>query len=100
MSNQIALYSVIARIPFGKVATYGQIANLTGIPRGARAVGMTLKRLPADTTLPWHRVINAKGEISLPPASSSFALQIQKLEREGVRVIKGKISLAEFQWRP
>ena len=94
------IYSVLACIPSGRVATYGQIARLAGLGRGARQVGQTLKTLPAGSTLPWHRVINAAGRISLPASSDSFAKQQKRLRDEGVIVRGDKISLAQFQWRP
>ncbi|RYD89410.1 MAG: methyltransferase, partial [Sphingobacteriales bacterium] len=60
------IYQVVALIPYGKVATYGQIARLAGLPRHARLVGYALNRLGAEHDLPWHPVINAQGRISLP----------------------------------
>lgn len=62
------IWTVVAAIPVGRVATYGQVAELAGLPRGARAVGLAMARLPAGTRLPWHRVINATGKVSIPGA--------------------------------
>ncbi len=64
-SNYERIYSVIRKIPSGKVATYGQIARLAGMPRHARQVGYALHVLPEKANVPWHRVISSKGEISL-----------------------------------
>lgn len=94
------IYAVAKRVPRGRVATYGQIAALAGLPRHARLVGHALKLPPADG-VPWHRIVNAHGRIS--PRANALGhedLQEQLLEREGVRLIEGAISLERFQWRP
>jgi len=93
------IFQVIYQIPKGKVATYGQVAELAGLPRAARLVGNTLKGLPKTTRLPWHRVINAAGKISLPEDGNG-KIQKQRLEKEGVVLINGKISLPNYRWTP
>lgn len=100
MSNSSAILTTISAIPLGKVATYGQIAKLSGLPRAARLVGQILHTLPNDTLLPWHRVINAQGKISLPPDSSAFKEQVARLEAEGIEITNGKVSLSLWQWQP
>ena len=97
--REIRLYTVIQGIPAGKVATYGQIASLAGLPGAARLVGKVLSGLPADTQLPWHRVINAAGKISLPLDSDSGKRQIARLQEEGLVVKGGRISLTKYRWR-
>ncbi|OQY29220.1 MAG: methyltransferase [Candidatus Cloacimonetes bacterium 4572_55] len=94
-------YLVTRRIPFGKVATYGQIAALAGFPGHARQVGYALFRL-ANSGTPWHRVINAKGEVSYSTIRmGSDGLQRKLLEKEGVIFKKsGKVDLKTFQWQP
>lgn len=93
------LYSVLAAVPAGTVITYGQLAELAGMPRRARWVGQLLGRLPRDTRLPWHRVINAQGRISLPPGPAADR-QKALLQAEGVRVSASyRISLSEFGWK-
>ena len=82
------------------MASYGQIAELAGIPRGARQVGYALRQLPRATDVPWHRVVNASGGISLPRDSAGYKEQKRRLTSEGVVVIAGKIRLREFQWSP
>lgn len=99
ISTRERIFQVVYRIPTGKVATYGQIADLAGLPRAARLVGSTLKGLPKDSKLPWHRVINAAGRISLP-ARGGGRNQRERLEREGVVFLNGKIDLREYGWRP
>jgi methylated-DNA-protein-cysteine methyltransferase-like protein len=95
------IYAVVGRIPRGRVATYGQVAVLARLPRQARLVGYALSALPAETQLPWHRVVNAKGQVSVRgDGAGREALQAQLLRREGVRFMAGAIPLAKFRWAP
>ncbi|MGV8984089.1 MGMT family protein [Clostridium sp.] len=88
---------IIKGIPKGKVMTYGQIATLAGSPRGARQVVRVLHSLSEKYNLPWHRVINSKGEISIVDYESRN-LQKVLLESEGVKFNShGTINLKEFQ---
>jgi len=88
------IYEVAARIPPGRVVTYGQIAVHVGLPNGARTVGWAMRHCPAD--LPWHRVVNARGRISLR-AEGSF--QRALLEAEGVAFDRaGRIDLSVYRW--
>jgi methylated-DNA-protein-cysteine methyltransferase-like protein len=84
------IWQVVAMIPRGKVATYGQIAMLAGMPRHARLVGRTLSNLPAKTRLPWHRVINASMKISYRE-SGSKDVQRKRLEKEGITFVGGRV---------
>lgn len=94
------IYEVVKRIPLGKVATYGQIADLAGIPGRARQVGYALSALN-DTVVPWHRVINARGGISSRRDSAYQALQRHLLEHEGIDFSdEGVIPLTVYRWRP
>jgi methylated-DNA-protein-cysteine methyltransferase-like protein len=96
-----AIYAAVSRIPKGRVATYGQVAEVAGLPRRARLVGHALAELPDGSAVPWHRVVNAKGEVS--PRSNLLGhedLQEQLLMREGVRFTDGRISLARYRWQP
>lgn len=92
------IYEVIKRIPTGHVATYGQIAELAGLSRHARLVGYALHGCPRH--LPWHRVINAKGRISLPADSTAAMTQRRRLAEEGVVLLGGRIDLARYRWSP
>ena len=95
------IHRIVSRIPRGRIATYGQIAELAGIPGQARRVGYALSALPNDTPVPWQRVVNAKGEISLRSHSGSESLQKKLLKAEGVRFSDdGRILMERFQWRP
>jgi methylated-DNA-protein-cysteine methyltransferase-like protein len=93
-----AIWKVVASIPRGKVATYGQVARLAGLPRRARLVGTALGEATA-LKLPWHRVINAQGRIALPPNSSGSRKQRQLLRDEGVLFVKGRVDLARYGWK-
>lgn len=97
-----AIYSVVRRIPRGRVATYGQVAHLAGLAGHARQVGYALHRLRDETGVPWQRVINARGEISQRSAVSGVEdLQRVLLEAEGVVVDRqGRIDLSYFGWQP
>lgn len=92
-------YRQVRRIPAGCVATYGQIAALAGRPRHARQVGYALHALPENSDVPWHRVVNARGEISLRAAGGHDLVQKRLLRREGVRFdASGRIDLSRYQW--
>lgn len=94
-----AIYRVVRRIPRGRVATYGAVAKLAGIPGHARRVGYALHSLPEGSGVPWHRVINARGRISLSPSGLGGSLQRALLEREGVVFTGGEtVSLRRFGW--
>jgi len=90
----------IARVPAGSVATYGQIAAEAGVPRRARLVGQVLRQLPAGSDIPWHRIINAQGTISLSEGSDGWKLQRGRLEEEGVTFRNGHVDLEKYRWRP
>ncbi|KEZ78938.1 MGMT family protein [Salinisphaera hydrothermalis] len=90
------IFAVVRRIPLGRVATYGQIARLVGRPRAARQIGYAMHRCPPG--LPWHRVINAQGRISLPPDSTSALTQRRRLIEEGVVFIAGRVDLTRYGW--
>jgi methylated-DNA-protein-cysteine methyltransferase-like protein len=95
------IYAVVRRVPRGRVATYGQVAALAGLPGRARQVGYALHALPQGTRLPWHRVINAKGEVSRRRRPGAELSQRMLLEREGVRFDpRGRVALARVGWRP
>jgi len=92
----------VARIPRGRVATYGQIARLADLPGQARLVGYALAALDERSRIPWHRVVNARGRISLRSDDGPAGiLQRLRLEREKVVFdAEGRIRLERFRWRP
>ena len=95
------IYQVVRRIPRGRVATYGQIAMLAGLHGHARQVGYALHALPSGSTVPWHRVVNARGTISLRSVPGAELVQQQLLAREGVRLDgKGRVPLSRVRWIP
>ena len=101
MTRYDRIYAVIRRIPRGRVATYGQIAMLAGVPGQARMVGYALAALPARSRVPWQRVVNAQGRVSVRRGGSGVeALQRAMLRREGVRFGGADaVALAAFRWR-
>ena len=127
-SSYPKIYAAVSRIPKGRVATYGQIAALAGLPRQARLVGYAMHALPADGItrgkpassarrvpsragsgtlpgfpryVPWHRVVNAAGRISIRADGMGHdELQAQLLRREGVRFVDGAIPLTRYRWQP
>lgn len=95
------IYQVVGRIPPGRVATYGQVAALAGLAGHARQVGYALHALPDSSAVPWHRVVNAKGEISLRSMPGAELVQQQRLAREGVHLEpNGRIPLEQVRWKP
>ena len=94
------IYAIVRRIQDGKVATYGQIARLAGLAGHARRVGYALHALADEADVPWHRVINAKGEISKRANPDDVKLQREFLEDEGVVFGEdARVSLLRYQWR-
>ena len=88
---QERIWQTVALIPEGRVATYGQIAELAGMPRHARLVGRTLRELPRGSRLPWHRVVNASLKISFRHGASATT-QRRRLEAEGVEFIGQRVA--------
>ena len=92
------VWQIVAAIPEGYVTTYGDVAKLAGSPRAARQVGGVLKRLPEGSTLPWHRVVNRQGIISL--TGPDLQRQREALLAEGIMVSgDGHIDMARYRWR-
>lgn len=101
-SSYPRVYAVVRRIPRGRVATYGQVAALAGLPHAPRVAGYALYALPEGSPLPWHRVVAAGGKLSVARVSLSSSLtQRMRLEREGVRFdTRGRVDLVRHLWRP
>lgn len=95
------VWEFVRRVPRGRVVTYGQVALELGAPAAARAVGYALHNVPADTDVPWWRVINARGAISLKGRGANADLQRALLEREGVPFdADGRTDLRAYRWWP
>ena len=100
MQRYAAIWSVVRRIPKGRVATYGQIAELAGLEGHARQVGYALHNLPERNDVPWHRVINARGEVSPRTNGDSHELQRMLLEAEGIEFdLGGRMDLERYRWK-
>ena len=90
---------VVNQIPYAKVATYGQIARLAGLPKHARLVGRVLSHLDSDTDIPWYRVINAQAKISVKQLDEHGQnIQQQKLMQEGICFRDDRVDLKRYQW--
>jgi len=103
MSTYDKIYEVVKQIPLGQVATYGQVAELANLAGKARLVGYALFQVDLPTSdIPWHRVINAKGEISYSPLRrGADYLQRSILEQEGIEFNpEGKVNLRVYRWQP
>lgn len=96
------IYGAVRRIPTGKVASYGQIARLIGSPRSARIVGWALRTLKPTTNVPWHRVLNKDGMISIENMTTPKEAQAALLRQEGVEIIEREgnlwVDLKKFGW--
>jgi methylated-DNA-protein-cysteine methyltransferase related protein len=103
MSTYDKIYAIVLQIPKGAVTTYGRVAELANLAGKARLVGYALFRVdPQSSDIPWHRVINAKGEISHSPLRyGADNLQRSLLEQEGIKFsAEGKVNLHKYLWRP
>lgn len=93
------IWLTVCAIPAGRVATYGDVAERAGLPGAARRVGAALRKLPADTAVPWYRVVNASGRSSLPPGAQGADRQRARLAEEGVLLGSGgRAWLARYRW--
>jgi len=95
------VYDIVAKIPPGRVTSYGQIAALLDEPRAARTVGWAMHSIPDGIELPWHRVINAQGKITFNKHGQGASLQRALLESEGIVFnLKGRVDMSKYQWQP
>jgi len=100
-NKYVLIWDVVRRIPRGRVASYGQVADLAGLAGHARLAGYALHASAADA-LPWHRVVNAEGRLSLARTDAAAGMtQRMRLEREGVRFdARGRVDMARHRWKP
>ncbi len=94
------ILATVCEIPEGRVASYGQVAEIAGVPRGARQVGYALKHLPKGSDVPWHRVVTSSGKLAFERGSRSYRRQVQALKGENVTVIGGRVSMPQYRWQP
>ena len=92
------IYEVVKQIPYGKVATYGQVADLAGNKRWARVVGYALHANPDPENIPCYRVVNRLGEVSKAFAFGGANRQIELLEAEGIEFVDGRVDMKKYQW--
>ena len=100
VSREQMIWQVVAAIPEGRVANYGQIAALAGLGQQARFVGRALGWLPNGSAVPWFRVLRSTGELAFPRDSDAFNRQRDLLAQEGIPVINGRVSMKQYQWTP
>ena len=94
------IWQTVCAIPAGKVASYGQIADLPGLPGRARLVGKSLGVAPKEMNLPWFRVLRSSGQLAFAAGSEQALNQAGLLQEENVVVLRNRVKLAEFQWKP
>lgn len=94
------IWETIREIPRGCVANYGQVAEIAGIPRGARQVGYALRHAPREMDLPWHRVIQSSGKSAFDANSGAFHRQRDRLAEEGVVMLNGRVDMNKYRWQP
>jgi methylated-DNA-protein-cysteine methyltransferase-like protein len=87
-------------VPEGCVASYGQIAEIAGIPRGARQVGYALRHLPPGHDVPWYRIITSSGRIAFEQGTRPYKEQVKRLKMDGVAVLGGRVDMKLHQWQP
>ncbi len=94
------IWATVCDVPAGSVASYGQIAEIAGIPRGARQVGHALRQLPGKTDVPWHRVIRSSGRSAFDQGSRAYNRQVKRLMMEDVVILEGRIDMQQYRWQP
>lgn len=99
-SREQRIWQVVCLIPEGRVAGYGQVAELAGLPGLARFVGRALGRLPEGSQVPWFRVLRSDGRIAMPPGTEGHERQCRLLCGEGVTVTDGRVSMRRYRWQP
>ncbi len=98
--KQQRIWQTVKTIPAGKVASYGQIADLAGLPGRSRLVGKSLGNLPENAEVPWYRVLRSSGQLAFAKGSEQAQLQTGLLQQENVVVLNNRVKLKEFQWQP
>lgn len=99
-SRDQIIWQVVWSIPEGRVANYGQVASLAGLPGLARYVGRALGKLPAGSEVPWYRVLKSNGQLAFKAGSHAFTQQSESLQKEGVEIVDGRVSMARYRWEP
>ncbi len=99
-TKQQQIWMTVCKIPIGKVASYGLVADLAGLPGRARMVGSVMQNAPDDMKVPWYRVIKSNGQIAFKAGSKQAQKQTGLLQEEGVIVFNNRVKMTEFCWAP
>lgn len=99
-SREQMIWQVVCMIPEGRVASYGQVAELADLPGLARFVGRAMGRLPEGSEVPWYRVLRSDGRIAMPAGTEGHECQRRLLSEEGVKVTDGRVAMKLYRWRP
>lgn len=99
-AHYVKIWRTTLQVPVGKVASYGQVADLAGLPGRARLVGKAMGYAPKEMQVPWYRVLRSNGQIAFPKGSEHANKQTGLLQEEGVAVFNNRVKLKEFQWQP
>ncbi|MDP2561161.1 MGMT family protein [Psychrobium sp. 1_MG-2023] len=94
------ILAVVKLIPFAHVASYGQVADLAGLPNRARLVSKALKVATDNSDIPWHRVVNSQGYVSIPKSEPAYQQQLNLLRDEGVELKGTKVNFIKHRWQP
>lgn len=94
------LLDAVREVPPGCVASYGQVAEVAGIARGARQAGRALREAPGGAGVPWFRIVRASGELAFAAGSAAHEEQVRRLQGEGVAVVRGRVDMGRYRWRP
>lgn len=97
--NYARILAVVKLIPLGKVASYGQVADLAGLPKRARLVSKALKATDGSP-IPWHRVLNSQGRVSIPQSEPAHRLQLSLLRGDGIEVSGRRVDFKKYRWQP
>ena len=100
VERRALIWETVLSIPEGRVASYGQVAELAGMPGRARLVGRAMRDLPSGSYVPWFRVLRSDGRVAFPEGSEHRTLQTELLEGEGVEVRNGRVDRTRFGWSP
>ncbi|MBV1910491.1 MAG: MGMT family protein [Kangiellaceae bacterium] len=96
----IRIWKTVQVVPSGKVASYGQIADLAGLPGRARLVGKSLGLAPSSMNLPWYRILRSSGQLAFEKGTRQAEMQKGFLQEEGVVVMNNRVKLKQFGWQP
>ena len=94
------IWDTVSKVPYGKVSSYGFIADLAGLPGRARMVGTVLRLVPDDMQLPWYRILRSNGQLAFKAGSPQAERQKGLLQEEDVVVLNNRVDMQRFAWKP